>query len=98
MITFPVIKITLEGMRQTIANAFTEYLAEQDKYVQSALKEAVANFDIKKAINDEISSQFPHILKSVVDDALRKAVWDNPQLRQQLTDALARGLSGVVLR
>lgn len=93
MSQFPTITITLEGMRQTIQHAFIEHLVEQDLAVQAALKKAIEAFDIEAVIRQEIESQFPYVLRDVIGQALRSAIWKNDKLRDDLTRKLAQFLA-----
>jgi hypothetical protein len=95
---FPIITITLQGMRQTIQHAFTDYLAKQDRDVQAALKAAIDNFDIKAAVAREIDRQFPQIIQSMIGDALRGAIWNNATIRAELTKQLAEQLAEAFVR
>ena len=81
--TIPVVKITLESMRQTIAYAFTKHLAEIDADIQGALADAVRSFDIRAIVRNEAE----RALRDMVIEAIR-----HPDVRSSLRRTL-----GVVL-
>lgn len=92
-VPIPIVRLTLEGMRQTIEHAFIEHLHERDEDVRTALKAAIDNFDLKKSIRSEINSQLPRVLEEIIGDALRQAIGNNPKVRERITNELAAALT-----
>lgn len=62
MYEYPIIKIELQRMQQTIQHALIEYNKDIENYVEKSLKDAIENFD------------YSAIVKSCADEAIKKTV------------------------
>jgi hypothetical protein len=77
---FPVIRIELESMKQTLTAAVSEHLLQMDMFVRAAIEEAVNKFDypgvIRQAAKEVIESELKYIVGGSLHEAIRSAAYD----------------------
>ena len=89
---FPLIKVTLDHMRQEIVHAFTSYQLEAQTNLDEALKRELAAFDFEGEVRAVARIEMEAMVKSVVHDA----VWslqDEPEFKEQMRKAVKKHIN-----
>lgn len=85
---FPMVKITLEGMKHAVMEAFTSQTIKWDEDVQKALDDAVANFDMREYISNIAATELRNQVQGVVRDAVAKAFWSDAEFSSKIVTLL----------
>jgi hypothetical protein len=96
MNTFPIVKVTVDHMRQEILHAFTSMQLQQQIDLDAALKEVVSEFDFDTIVKEEAEKALDATCRSVVSRAISTALWDKTirlTLEKQLIAELTKQLS-----
>jgi stress-induced morphogen len=67
---FPVVRITLQGMEQTVNHAMSGHLAKMDSDCQKAVKAAVESFDYA----GEVRAMAQQMIRDAIKRALEKEI------------------------
>ena len=67
MYEFPIVKLELQGMKQSIAIAFAQYQNEISESVSAQLEEVINNFDYAQAVKDCARQ----ILKQSIEESVK---------------------------
>lgn len=67
MSEFPVVRITLQGMEQTVCHAMTQYLVEMDADVQQAVSDAVMAFDYRGEVQRMATDAIRNAIKRAIE-------------------------------
>ena len=89
----PVVRIELEGMKQTIIRAFTEESLKLDADVEAAIHSAIKNFNIQRVIQVEAEEILARNIREQLDGAVRSLMWDEDiraLLKRKLLQALKK--------
>jgi hypothetical protein len=78
------VKITLEGMKHAVMQAFTNQTIKWDEDVQKALESAVANFDMREYITNVATTELRERAQATVRDAVSQAFWSDDQFRNEM--------------
>lgn len=73
----PMIKLTLDHMRQEIVHAFTARSAEIGALLDAEIKRVIDNFDFQRVVGEYANNILQTELKSAVENAVRTAVYES---------------------
>jgi hypothetical protein len=64
--TIPILKLTLEGMRQTIQHAFTAYTLQLDEEVRGAIERYCSKENLHRVVTDAVNRTLDAVIKEEV--------------------------------
>ena len=87
----PIVKLELEGMKQTVVVALTKYHTEISKVVSAQIDEQIKNFDLDEYIKKEVETN----IKNLVDYQLKQMLgWEvNSQIAEGVKKILVEKLN-----
>lgn len=85
---FPVVRVELEGMRLTLQTAITEHIAKRDEDIRQAVNEAIANFDIKAAVREQVKHALQGMVRDAIERGARQALYESRTFREKIKEAV----------
>jgi hypothetical protein len=94
---YPMIHITLEGMKAELVKAFSKECLKWDEDVKKALDAAVANFDVASYLTSGIQDALARELQQAIKDSVAHLFWADNAFRVKMLNATRAAILDKVL-